>query len=42
MDHGTLEFPAEISLADPAAQRTPDMGGKAKTADVGAEISARI
>jgi tartrate dehydrogenase/decarboxylase/D-malate dehydrogenase len=32
----------EATLGDPAAPRTPDIGGKAHTADLGAAIAARL
>jgi tartrate dehydrogenase/decarboxylase/D-malate dehydrogenase len=32
----------EAVLGDPKAPRTPDMGGTAKTSDVGSEVAARL
>jgi len=32
----------EAMLADPAAPRTPDMGGRAATQDVGRAIAERV
>jgi tartrate dehydrogenase/decarboxylase/D-malate dehydrogenase len=37
-----VEQAIEAVLADPAAPRTPDMGGKAGTEDVGAAIAERV
>ena len=37
-----VEQAIEAMLADPAAPRTPDMGGKASTEDVGAAIADRV
>jgi tartrate dehydrogenase/decarboxylase/D-malate dehydrogenase len=40
--HDAVLAAIETVLADPAAPRTPDLGGRAGTGDLGQAIAARV
>jgi len=40
--HDAIVAAIEAVLADPAAPRTPDLGGRAGTADLGRAVAQRI